>query len=284
MSAVLHPELFATIPVVGDRIADNFETLANKAQQIPQINEGLSVVVRTLNEEVQLEQLLRDIDSQDFYNDVEVVVVDNESHDRTTQVARSFGATVVTLARDDFTYPRTMNLGVDAASHDLVWMTVGHALPSTSQLLHGGALHFTDEAVGGAFSATSLPNANASISEKAFGVATTLSGLSKSRNIKKAGIGTMAAVSAMIRKGVWEELGRFDERYETGGEDTAMGRRMLEAGYQLRLDPVLAVHHSHGLSPIAFVEQARGWMNTVHGPVKLDRQKLAIKRPHLSFE
>lgn len=54
----------------------------------------LSIVIPTLNEEAYLPLLLRSVDQQTF-TDYEVIVADAGSTDRTVEIARSFGATVL---------------------------------------------------------------------------------------------------------------------------------------------------------------------------------------------
>ncbi len=54
-----------------------------------------SVVIPALDEELYLTDCLRSLDAQDFDGDVEVIVVDNNSTDRTAAIARSHGAVVV---------------------------------------------------------------------------------------------------------------------------------------------------------------------------------------------
>ena len=58
-----------------------------------------SVVIPALDEERYLADCLRSLARQDFAGGVEVIVVDNNSSDRTAAIARSFGATVVHEAR-----------------------------------------------------------------------------------------------------------------------------------------------------------------------------------------
>jgi GT2 family glycosyltransferase len=176
-----------------------------------------------------------------------------------------------------------MNLGVDAASHDLVWLTVAHALPTTTQLLHGGTLHFRDETTVGAFSRVLPPNGNASLAERTWCIKAR-GQLRAPIEVTRAEPGTMGAASAVLRKRAWAELGRFDERYETGGEDTAFGAKALAAGYALRNEPLLAVHHSHGLGVMGKMKQARGYSRTARGPVALHREKLTGSKRHISFK
>jgi GT2 family glycosyltransferase len=97
-------------------------------------------------------------------------------------------------------------------------------------------------------------------------------------------MGSMAATSAMLRKHVWEDLGKFDERYETGGEDTAMARKMLKAGFKLVREPLLYVHHSHGLGPIDSLKQLWDYTLMAHGPRQLNKQKITKRRSHINFE
>jgi len=54
----------------------------------------VSIIIPTFNEEIYLPRLLESIGKQDF-DDYEVIVADNHSHDRTRSVARSHGARVV---------------------------------------------------------------------------------------------------------------------------------------------------------------------------------------------
>ncbi len=54
-----------------------------------------SIVIPALNEERYLADCLRSLAQQDFTGGVEVIVVDNNSTDRTAAIARSFGAVVV---------------------------------------------------------------------------------------------------------------------------------------------------------------------------------------------
>jgi GT2 family glycosyltransferase len=94
-------------------------------------------------------------------------------------------------------------------------------------------------------------------------------------------MGTLAATGAMLSKRVWQELGRFDLRYETGGEDTALAKTMLERGYEIVFEPALTVHHSHGLGLRDTVKEQLHQMQTVRAPRQFNRQELLARRPDL---
>ena len=71
-----------------------------------------SVVIPALDEERYLADCLGSLAGQDFPGDVEVIVVDNNSTDRTAAVARSFGAAVVHEARPGVCWARQRGTGV----------------------------------------------------------------------------------------------------------------------------------------------------------------------------
>lgn len=279
----MHREYIESIPVVGRTVADKLNERADVVSSTPETRQPLTVAIRTINEADLLEGFFEDFDRQEHANDVEVIVVDNESTDRTPEVARYFGATVISLARDEFTYPRSMNMAMIAASHDAVFLTVGHARLSNDQTFKFNLGQMASEGgnVAGAYT-PHLPNANASLAEKLVSIGNRL--FVEPKKIKKAGMGVLGATNALIDKQVWKELGRFDERYETGGEDTALAKAMIEAGYDIVTDPILAVHHSHGLGPINYLRQAKRWQRSLKGPEKFDRPALIKSRPDLKLE
>jgi GT2 family glycosyltransferase len=280
---LLHPELFERVPLGHSRTARLLDqrisdTLVDDACNDP----GVSVVVRVFNEAAKLEKLFDDIDNQVYGGAVEVVVVDNGSSDRSSEVAKCHGAEVVTLPQNEFTYPRSLNVGVEAASNDVVFVTVAHIRLSSTHSLHAGARHFTrNDKTAGAFG-TCLPNEGASYLERwaAAGDPTLFLGR-PAKHIKKCGLGALGATGAMISKRAWEELGGFDDRYQAGGEDTALARSMLKAGYGVVQEPAMTVHHSHGLGFKDTVKQYRHQQQIVRAPREFDRQGLLNRRPDL---
>lgn len=289
MSYLLHPEMFGQVPLQGERIAGLIDEQAddialqhhfmdpNTETKEP----SLTVAIRTLNEADSLQKLLVDIGRQSFDGEVEIIVVDNESTDDTAGVAKEFGANVVTLPRDDFTYPRSMNLAMDAASHDAVFLTVGHANLSNTQTWRGGLRHFQVVNQGGAFAGT-LPNTSASWIDK-WVIASTAPLFKEPREVSKVGIGVLGATNAIVSKRAWLDVDRFDEAYESGGEDTALAKKMLAAGYHIVREPLLAVHHSHDLGTFDSAKQWMHWWRTVYSPGKLDKSALAARRPDIDF-
>ncbi|HEX8990743.1 MAG TPA: glycosyltransferase family A protein [Anaerolineales bacterium] len=87
-----------------------------------------SVVIRAYNESEHLGRLLDGIAHQSF-KDVELILVDSGSTDGTVSIAESYGARIVRIEPDEFTFGRSLNLGMQAASAGLVVIASAHVYP-----------------------------------------------------------------------------------------------------------------------------------------------------------
>ena len=74
-----------------------------------------SIIIRAYNEEKHIGRLLEGIRQQTL-RDVEIILVDSGSTDRTVSLAESFGARVVHIPSAEFTFGRSLNLGVQAGT------------------------------------------------------------------------------------------------------------------------------------------------------------------------
>lgn len=282
-SYLLQPSLVKSVPFGNFITARLLNRRVNESlNDDPASDPPISVAVRTFNEAPKLAKILADVRAQDYGGEVEVVVVDNASTDDTPEIVKDFGARLVNMPRGDFTYPKSMNLAMESASNDLVFLTVAHARLSNRYSLHAGARHFLkNPQVAGVFG-KALPNEGASYVERwATSVDNNLGLARSAQPIKKAGLGTLAGTSAMLSKRIWEQLGRFDQRYETGGEDTALAKLMLESDFRIVFEPALTVHHSHGLGLRDSVKQTMHQLQTVRAPRQFDRRELLERRPDL---
>lgn len=88
-----------------------------------------SIVVRTFNEAAHIGQLLYGISQQDF-RDYEVIVVDSGSTDSTVQIARSYGAQILTIPKSEFSFGRSLNRGCEGAKGEFIVIVSGHVYPS----------------------------------------------------------------------------------------------------------------------------------------------------------
>ena len=87
-----------------------------------------SIIIRAYNEEKHLGRLLEGV-SQQTIKDVEVILVDSGSTDSTVSIAETYGAKVVHIRPEEFTFGRSLNLGVESATRELVVIASAHVYP-----------------------------------------------------------------------------------------------------------------------------------------------------------
>lgn len=87
-----------------------------------------SLVVRAYNEEAHLGKLLDGIREQSI-KDVQVILVDSGSEDRTREIAADRGAKVVTINPHEFTFGRALNLGIRQANAGKIVICSAHVFP-----------------------------------------------------------------------------------------------------------------------------------------------------------
>lgn len=111
----------------------------------------VSVIIRTLNEERYLPELMCAIASQvSNVFDFEIVIVDSGSSDGTLRIAEANGARVTFIEKKDFSFGRSLNLGCAFARGEFLVFVSGHCIPTNEHWLHklvsplkAGACHYT---------------------------------------------------------------------------------------------------------------------------------------------
>ena len=88
----------------------------------------ISVVIRAYNEEERIGRLLEGILQQSKKN-VEIVLVDSGSTDATLEVASRYPVKVVHVQPDEFSFGRSLNRGIAAASGEIVAIASAHVYP-----------------------------------------------------------------------------------------------------------------------------------------------------------
>lgn len=198
----------------------------------------VSIVIRTLNEARYLRELLEGIRSQRFDGvEVETVVIDSGSTDGTIEIAQEFDCVLTHIRREEFSFGRSLNLGCEAASGDVLVFVSGHCVPTDEHWLRQlctpvleGRVEFTyGRQIGGPQSRFS----ECRIFEKYYPLMT---------RVPQSGIFSNNANSALSRK-AWLAH-RFDEDL-TGLEDMELAQRLCNAGGRVGYVAEACVYHYH---------------------------------------
>lgn len=93
---------------------------------------SISVIIRTLNEDKYLEELLISIKKQQISDSVEIIIVDSGSTDRTLEISEKYKCVITKISKEDFTFGRSLNIGCDLAKGDILVLISGHCIPTNS--------------------------------------------------------------------------------------------------------------------------------------------------------
>ena len=282
------PELYKSLSFKrsAGKLRSYVLSAGRQAQSEAGYQPNIALLVRTMNDRENLQKLIEHIDNErkDYAGRIDLIVVDTESKDGTKELAQAAGGTLVNMKQKDFSYPKSINLGMAKVKPDVeaVFITVGHAFPALSNCLAAAARHFKDKKVVAVYT-DQLPGENASFWEQIIylGSPNIQRRMSLGPHItpgKHAGL--TQATGSMVRLSAWKEH-HFDEAYGHGGEDYVWGLWALKRGYRLVFDPAVAMHHTHGLGPINFARQLRYWLRIILKPGDFDQQKLYKHRPDL---
>ena len=110
---------------------------------------SVSVVIPVKNGESTLQQCLQSIRQQTIGKDVEIIILDSNSNDKSCEIASFFNAKIIHVASGTFSHGGTRNTGAQAASGDLLYYTVQDSRMAEIDMLERMASYFYDKDVQG---------------------------------------------------------------------------------------------------------------------------------------
>jgi glycosyltransferase involved in cell wall biosynthesis len=236
------------------------------------IRSRASIIIPTKNAGDEFDYTMRRIMQQEGVGEIEVIIVDSGSEDRTLDIAGRYTENVVRVSPEDFHHARTRNLGAEKATGDFLVFTVQDAIPVSNFWLHR-LLYPVYLGEASAVSARQIPRADADLfASWAMWVHNHYLGYDHDRLIshsifrnfesldiqgKRAAAG-LDSVCLGIRKSVFDSY-RFSSGY---GEDLDLGVRLLTDNHILLFQSSNGVIHSHNRPAIYFLK--RGYVDTIY--------------------
>lgn len=195
-----------------------------------------SIVIRAYNEGRYIGRLLEGIRQQTI-KDVEIILVDSGSTDETVPIAESCGAQIVRIPSTEFTFGRSLNFGIQAATRELIVIASAHVYPVYPDWLESILRPFENSTVALTYGKQRGPE-SAYFSEQQI-YHRWYPEVSKPQQATA----FCNNANAAIRKSLWEK-NRYDETL-TGLEDLAWAKWAKEQGYEIAYVPDAEIIHVH---------------------------------------
>lgn len=104
----------------------------------------LTVLIRTRNEAKSLVKVFEALANQITSFEWEILVVDNDSQDETLKLCKEYNARVVNIPQNEFSYGKSLNLGMREAKGEVVVVISAHSLPISRNFLELAAEPFRE--------------------------------------------------------------------------------------------------------------------------------------------
>jgi rhamnosyltransferase len=199
-----------------------------------------SIVIRAYNEEKHIGRLLEGIRHQTISN-VEIILVDSGSTDGTVSVAESFGVQIVRIPSAEFTFGRSLNYGIKAATYEFVVIASAHVYPVYPDWLQTLLRPIQDDGVALTYGKQRGPDF-AKFSEQQI-----FHQWYPDASKPKQETAFCNNANAAIRKSLWEK-NNYDETL-TGLEDLAWAKWAKEQGYAIAYVAEAEIIHVHNETP-----------------------------------
>jgi glycosyltransferase involved in cell wall biosynthesis len=203
----------------------------------PESNKPLcSIVIRAFNEEKHLGKLLSGIQKQTM-TDREVILVDSGSTDSTLDIASEYPVKIVSIKPSEFTFGRSLNRGIAAATGEFIVIISAHCYPVYPDWLEQLLKPFDHKNVAVSYGKQRGAESNHYSEHQFFAnyfpeVSQTNQGQPYTHN-----------ANAAIRRSLWEQH-LYNEQL-TGLEDLAWSSWAQEQGYSISYVAEAEIIHIH---------------------------------------
>jgi len=216
----------------------------------------VSVIIRCYNEEKNIGKLLHGIMEQSI-KDLEIIVVDSGSTDKTLTVAKRYPVKIVNISPADFSFGHSLNKGCEIATGDFIVIASAHVYPLYKDWIEKLLNPFSNPKIalvyGKQQGGENTKFAEHQVFERWFPEKSKLSQKNPFCN----------NANAAIRKVLWNQF-LYDEEL-TGLEDLDWANRVLKANYLLAYQSSAVVVHLHDEMPAQIYNRYR-------------REAIALKR------
>ncbi|MGY4383044.1 rhamnosyltransferase [Pedobacter sp. UYP24] len=200
-----------------------------------------SIIIRSFNEEKHIGKLLKGIYLQTQKESIEVILVDSGSTDMTVSIAKNYGAKIVDIRPEDFSFGKALNVGCKVARGEFLLLASAHVYPLYTDWVEKMVAPFKNNKVALVYGRQ---------------VGNEISKYSEHQLFKKWFPATSSYeqripfcnnANAAIRRVLWEEQ-PYDEQL-TGLEDLDWATKIQEKEYVISYEAFAPIVHVHEETP-----------------------------------
>ncbi len=197
-----------------------------------------SIIIRTKNEERWISSCLMEVFNQ-TYKFFEVIIVDNESTDRTLEKVKKFPVKKVVSVKK-YLPGDSLNTGIRASSGEYIVCLSGHCIPVNEFWLEKLVKALEENKKYAGVYGRQEPMAFSTPHDKRDLLL--VFGLDKRVQVKDS---FFHNANSILKRSLWDEV-PFDSEV-TNIEDRIWGQEMIEMNYNLCYEPEASVYHYHGI-------------------------------------
>jgi glycosyltransferase involved in cell wall biosynthesis len=196
----------------------------------------LSIVIRCYNEERHIGRLLFGIKQQSI-KDVEIIVVDSGSTDSTLSIVGRYPIKVVTIEPEEFSFGRSLNIGYQNTTNDIIVNASAHVYPIYETWLEKLTAPFANPEIALTYG-MQRGNQVTKLSEQQI-----FRQLFPDQVESAPPAPFCNNANTAVRRSLWEKF-PYDEKL-TGLEDIEWAKQATEAGYKIEYVPEAGIVHVH---------------------------------------
>jgi len=229
-----------------------------------------SIIIRTKNEERWIASCLSAIYSQTYQN-FEIIIVDNESVDKTIDKTRNFSG-LKYLNIKEFLPGESLNIGIREASGDYIVCLSGHCIPVNEFWLENLVIAIeSDSSYAGVYGRQEPMSFSTPADKRDLLL---VFGLDKKVQSKDS---FFHNANSILHRSLWNEV-PFDSK-TTNIEDRLWGQEMINRGYKIAYEPQASVFHYHGIHQNGDTERCNNIVRIIQ-----DMQSNKSPKAHLNAE
>lgn len=190
---------------------------------------SISFLIRNYNEADALEKCIQSILSQECKSSVEIIVVDNESNDKSLEIARQYGAKIFIIKKGEFTYGKALNIGFKNATGEYVFTISPHVKLLTKHFIKD-VEHLLEDKKTGGIRFLNITSPELVFKQDTYEILTPAS-IKNKKNYTDVWDKLLVCSCSIINRAAWEKA-PFDEEI-AGNEDKLWTIQALKNDYNI---------------------------------------------------